>query len=162
MTQPPLTICLLLVAALPAVNPGAAHVSAADLALVKPKWRIISSKPAPNNAKDPIFLGMLEVEQILPKPRRADDPASLILHLQPERAYVRVSRQTVITIAGRPAAFNELRPGMTLDFTAYVQALMYPAINHATEIQAWPGTAESITPDEIRRLIEHAKPKNRQ
>jgi hypothetical protein len=87
--------------------------------------RITKIDPAPKDAKDKDLLGTLHIEW---KPKM---PQGL------DRAMVRIDKRTKLTLDGKPAQFEDLKPGMRVEFTAWTSALIYPPLYFATEVHAF-------------------------
>jgi hypothetical protein len=81
--------------------------------------------------------------EVTPNTRDLEPVGRFFVEWQPEkpggldRGFVQVGRRTEVTLDGRPARFEDLRPGMEVEFLASSSALLYPPIYSATAVHAF-------------------------
>jgi hypothetical protein len=87
--------------------------------------RITRIDPPPTNGKDPDLFGTLHVEWTPDKPGALDT------------AFVRIDKRTKLTLDGKEARFEDLRPGMRVEFVPSGSALIYPPLYYTTEVHVF-------------------------
>src|SRR5262245_56437492 len=83
--------------------------------------RITRVDPPPANVKNPDLLGTLRVEWTPDKPGAVD------------RGFVQIDKRTKLTLDGKEARVEDLRPGMRVEIVPYSSALIYPPLYYTTE-----------------------------